>query len=131
MAERTMCRRGLHAWIPENLAPNGHGKLGCKRCRTERGNRPDCSVEGCTDWAKVRGWCDKHYDRWTRHGSPLYAPMTGPEMIAEIEWLLEGGVGSFYVAAALHRDRETIARLLQRHHRSDLAARFQRVDDAA
>jgi hypothetical protein len=126
-----MCRRGLHPWIPENLAPSGQGKFRCKQCKDDRRDRPDCSVEGCPDWARIKGWCHKHYGHWRAHGDPLYTPMTGPEMIAEIEWLLEGGMGSFYVAEALHRDRLTIARLLNRHKRYDLAARFERVDDAA
>ncbi len=29
-----------------------------------------CSVDGCGQPAKHRGWCWKHYDRWRRHGSP-------------------------------------------------------------
>ena len=29
-----------------------------------------CSIEGCDKRAKVRGWCDKHYRRWKRHGDP-------------------------------------------------------------
>ncbi len=126
-----MCARGLHTWTPENTASNGPGRLACKVCRDDRRDRPDCAVEGCTGWAKVRGWCNTHYERWRKHGDPLHTTMTGAEMIAEIEWLLECGMGSFYVAEALHRDRDVIARLLYRHNRHDLAGRFLRVDDAA
>lgn len=79
----------------------------------------------------MRGWCNKHYNRWKAHGDPLYAPMTGPEIIAEIEWLLDGGMGTFYVAQALRRDRDVIARFLHRNNRHELAARFDRVDDVA
>lgn len=28
-----------------------------------------CSIEGCDGPAKKRGWCGKHYRRWSRHGS--------------------------------------------------------------
>lgn len=30
----------------------------------------ECSVEGCDDPAKVKGWCRIHYTRWYRHGDP-------------------------------------------------------------
>jgi hypothetical protein len=31
-----------------------------------------CSVDACPDAAEVRGWCNKHYLRWKRHGDPEY-----------------------------------------------------------
>lgn len=33
--------------------------------------KPECSIDGCTDRAKTRGWCPRHYGRWARHGDPL------------------------------------------------------------
>lgn len=30
-----------------------------------------CEVEGCERVVKTRGWCNMHYQRWLRHGSPL------------------------------------------------------------
>lgn len=30
-----------------------------------------CSVEGCENGAKARGWCEKHYQRWRKNGDPL------------------------------------------------------------
>lgn len=30
-----------------------------------------CSIDGCLDPIKARGWCRKHYLRWHRHGDPL------------------------------------------------------------
>lgn len=29
-----------------------------------------CSVNGCFSKVKARGWCQKHYRRWQRHGDP-------------------------------------------------------------
>ena len=33
--------------------------------------KAECSVEGCTNHVKQRGWCGSHYARWRRHGDPL------------------------------------------------------------
>lgn len=30
-----------------------------------------CSIEGCVQPAKSRGWCGMHYNRWHKHGDPL------------------------------------------------------------
>ena len=38
-----------------------------------------CSVEGCNEEHDSKGFCDKHYMRWRRHGNPLYT--TNPEFI--------------------------------------------------
>lgn len=32
-----------------------------------------CSVEGCLSEVLARGWCSKHWQRWSRHGDPLKA----------------------------------------------------------
>ena len=29
-----------------------------------------CSIEGCDNTLVARGWCNKHYRRWKRHGNP-------------------------------------------------------------
>lgn len=29
-----------------------------------------CSIEGCMGKPSSKGWCDKHYSRWRRHGDP-------------------------------------------------------------
>lgn len=29
-----------------------------------------CNIEGCDNPHQARGWCDKHYARWHRHGDP-------------------------------------------------------------
>jgi hypothetical protein len=28
-----------------------------------------CSVDGCERFARKRGWCDTHYQRWRKHGT--------------------------------------------------------------
>jgi hypothetical protein len=30
-----------------------------------------CSIEGCDKPVNARGWCKKHYTRWSRNGDPL------------------------------------------------------------
>lgn len=32
----------------------------------------NCTIDGCNKKATRRGWCEKHYQRWLRHGDPLY-----------------------------------------------------------
>jgi hypothetical protein len=27
-----------------------------------------CTIQGCLNKARHRGWCNKHYQRWLRHG---------------------------------------------------------------
>jgi 5-methylcytosine-specific restriction endonuclease McrA len=42
-----------------------------------------CSIEGCDNATVGRGWCHKHYERWRRHGDPLYVkPASVPRSCA-------------------------------------------------
>lgn len=45
--------------------------------RRVTGWRPDngrqCEIEGCTGKDFSRGWCQKHYTRWLRHGDPTFS----------------------------------------------------------
>lgn len=36
-------------------------------------NGSPCAIDDCGASATARGWCDKHYRRWQRHGDPLVA----------------------------------------------------------
>jgi hypothetical protein len=31
----------------------------------------ECKIEGCSASAVGRGWCNKHWQRWKKHGDPL------------------------------------------------------------
>lgn len=31
-----------------------------------------CSIESCTSLVSCRGWCEKHYQRWRKHGDPIF-----------------------------------------------------------
>lgn len=33
-----------------------------------------CMIEGCGGRLRSRGWCNKHYMRWLKHGSPHHVP---------------------------------------------------------
>jgi len=37
-----------------------------------------CSVNGCSTKVHAKGWCRKHYTRWTRHGDPLTVRLDDP-----------------------------------------------------
>ena len=64
-----------------------------------------CSIEGCTGpvAVKSRGWCNKHYIRWRRHGDPNYRT---PRVI-ESECSIEGCSRGQYARTwcTLHYDR--------------------------
>lgn len=43
-----------------------------------------CSIDGCGRSSRRRGWCNKHYGRWRRHGDPLAG---GTIQGAPMQWL--------------------------------------------
>lgn len=45
----------------------------------------DCSVEGCTNPAKKRGWCSLHYQRWWKHGDLYWQPPRKPLRFCSIK----------------------------------------------
>lgn len=36
-----------------------------------------CSIDGCENFSKSRGWCGKHYLRWFNHGDPTFVVKRG------------------------------------------------------
>lgn len=57
------------------LTSRGHGQT-LRRSDVAQGT---CSIFGCTTPVKARGWCSRHYWRWSRHGDPLWQPPTPSE----------------------------------------------------
>lgn len=43
---------------------------GIRQLHPEIGRQLSCSVPECQEYARFRGWCRKHYNRWQRHGDP-------------------------------------------------------------
>ena len=41
--------------------------------------RTQCSIGGCTNPRLTRGLCNKHYQRWRRHGDPSIMLTGSPE----------------------------------------------------
>ena len=42
-----------------------------RRRKPRGGESPPCLVDGCDRPNLSRGWCQKHYSAWQRHGDPL------------------------------------------------------------
>jgi len=40
-----------------------------------------CAIDGCDGARAGRGWCVKHYKRWTRHGDPLVGTKPAPDRL--------------------------------------------------
>lgn len=82
-ARKTHCTRG-HKYAGDNLYIGHGGRRVCRECsreylrkrrEREHASRPPriqrlCSEDGCGATHFSRGWCNKHYTRWRRHGSP-------------------------------------------------------------
>lgn len=45
-----------------------------------------CSIQGCTETAVCRSWCEGHYGRWKRHGDPVVDKRPTPETIERRFW---------------------------------------------
>jgi len=46
-----------------------------------------CEIEGCENSHQARGWCNKHYIRWTRNGDPLITRKRGYERKKEVTYV--------------------------------------------
>lgn len=39
--------------------------------KPEQQKKAACSIEGCANFVRAKGWCQYHYDTWRRKGDPL------------------------------------------------------------
>lgn len=46
-----------------------------------------CAVDGCVKPRIARGWCQAHWARWKRHGSPLVGGPLGASKGESLRWL--------------------------------------------
>ena len=46
-------------------------------------SKPTCKVPGCTRAVLARGWCKKHWTRWSRHGNPLAVASSRKQVTVE------------------------------------------------
>lgn len=122
-----MCAKGLHPWSLETTVPNGNGRRSCRECRaiSQRANQKPCRVEGCPRYRHWGDLCHMHARRLRKHGNVDWTPMTNAEVIVEVEWLLGSGLGWGAVAQAVGKKPLTLANLLFREGRSDLAVVFE------
>jgi hypothetical protein len=47
-------------------------------------SEPTCSIDDCTVPARRRGWCNRHYQRWYKHGDPLFVTRKPPPISASV-----------------------------------------------
>lgn len=73
-------------------------------------NRPICSIEGCGNPVKCRTWCDKHYARFRKWGSPT----KGKDQTGEVA--RPGELMEFYTDVVLRYDGDEC--LIWPHSRS-------------
>lgn len=83
-----------------------------------------CTVAGCAERARARGWCNTHYRRWQRHGeTQAHLPIRGTASAGEVSGidaqrvvaLYRQGVSGRTIAGQLGVGRTAIHQLLHRH----------------
>lgn len=79
-----------------------------------------CSIEGCPNPVRARGWCAAHWGRWSRHGDPL-GGRADPSLLVHVHddlAFIDLGDGTFAIA-----DAEDAAMLCQHVWHRDTAGR--------
>ena len=52
-----------------------------------------CSIDGCGNKSRLRGWCQKHYHRWRNHGDPT--ALVKSEKGSALRWISEVALQSY------------------------------------
>lgn len=90
-----------------------------------------CSIDGCDNKVRARGWCMKHYNHWHYSGDPgpsLTAPATCPQCGAVCERAGKSGPVPTYCshrcrnAASYQRRRKAISARCHAEHEARLSA---------
>lgn len=80
-----------------------------------------CSIPGCTNPVKARGWCCRHYQRWEATGDPVLTPTAVRHGHADdILWLLSCGVAVEEAIARVGWTPAAAYRWALRNNRPDL-----------
>lgn len=91
----------------------------------------DCTAADCTRSAYALTVCKKHYAANRRAAAPLaQTVMSGPEVLAEVDWLFGGGVSPRLAAQTLNRTIGSLEALARNYDRADLAATFSALNSA-
>ena len=65
-----------------------------------------CSIEGCSNAVLARGWCSKHYSRWSKNGDPIEARPYRRDATCTIEGCERPHKGLGYCGPHLRRLRK-------------------------
>lgn len=92
-----------------------------------------CSIDGCANEGIKRGWCNKHYKRWMRHGDPLGRHVFAKEIPCSADEcskpsLTRGWCGIHYNKWRAHGDPNVAAETHARTPQESFALRVKRVD---
>lgn len=84
-----------------------------RKCYDEKGRRrPQCSIEGCTEFSHGKGLCGSHYQKMSRYGDPLAAHRKRPNGTGRGVCVLDGcdrevssrGLCELHYRRVLHHD---------------------------
>lgn len=69
----------------------------------------------------VRLWAEVREEMLAAFAAAPSKPMSGAEIVAELDWLREGAASPWEACEQLGRDGQTLARMCSRYRRADLA----------
>jgi transcriptional regulator with XRE-family HTH domain len=73
-------------------------------------------------WVSLYAWDDPDVD--DEPSNDEAPPLSGDELIAEIDWLIDGGTRAEDIATAVNKSPYALERMAQRHERHDLTSLF-------